>query len=421
MTMLKALKILILLALSVGASYGGGFEALSVSARGAGMGGVMAMVTGSPTSAYVNPASLSYLRGTQFSIGMTVTLPNFRFTEDSVAGTSTKMQTQVLFPPNLCLTHTFASGLGFGIAATIPYSSKTDWGVEWAGRRVIDASELRGVVVTPMVSFQATRSVSIGVGLNITSFRFVRSAQVVAAPQVPEAVGVEGTERMQGDGETAYGVQVGMLFVPDEVFSFGFVYKSRSAVTFEDGEVIYEWPATFVPAAGTTTSTFATSLMMPDKIHAGVSFRPIAPLLLMGELEYVRWSSIDKQIITVGKPVTSEIVAQQDWKDVLAVHAGVELNVGDVALRAGFLLDRSPISDAQLRPSIPDADRTAYTTGIGYEIGEGLMLDVALQFVNYNDRTITNSAVASAAGRPLNGTYQMSATVVGLDVSYSWK
>ncbi len=419
MTVLKVFKILLLLALTAGASYGGGFEALSVSARGAGMGGIMAMVTGSPTSAYVNPASLTYLRGTQFSIGMAVTLPNFRFTEESGTGTSTKMQTQVLFPPNLILTHTFASGLGFGIAASIPYSSKTDWGLEWVGRNVIAASELRGVVVTPMVSFRATRSVSIGAGVNITSFRFVRSSRVTLAGGT--VVPVEGTERMQGDASTSYGVQVGMLVVPDEIFSFGFVYKSRSAVTVEDGEVLYEWPANAAPAAGTTATTFGTLFTLPDKIHAGVNFRPIAPLLFTGELEYVRWSSIDRQIVTVGEPSTSEIVAQQDWQDVLAVHAGVELNLGDVALRGGVSLDRSPISDEQLRPSIPDGDRRSYTAGIGYTIGEGLDLDVALQFVEYNDRTITNSAVKSATGQPLNGTYQMSATVVGLNVSYSWR
>lgn len=379
----------------------------------------MAMVTGSPTSAYVNPASLTYLRGTQFSIGMAVTLPNFRYTEGSGTGTSTKMQTQVLFPPNLILTHTFASGLGFGIAATIPYSSKTDWGLEWTGRNVIAASELRGVVVTPMVSFAATRSVSIGVGMNITSFRFVRSSRVALAGGT--MVPVEGTERMQGDASMAYGVQVGMMVVPDEIFSFGFVYKSRSAVTVEDGEVLYEWPSNAAPAAGAPASTFETSFTLPDKIHAGVSFRPITPLLLTGELEYVRWSSIDKQIVTVGDPVTRAIVVQQDWKDVLAIHAGVELNVGDVAFRAGLSRDRSPISDEQLRPSIPDGDRMSYTAGIGYAIGEGLDLDVALQFVDYSDRTITNSAVTSATGHPLNGTYQMSATVVGLNVSYSWK
>jgi long-chain fatty acid transport protein len=285
---------------------------------------------------------------------------------------------------------------------------------------VIAASELRGVVVTPMVSFQATRSVSIGLGVNITSFRFARSSRVALAGGL--MLPVEGTERMQGDASTAYGVQVGMMVVPDDIFSFGFVYKSRSTVTVEDGEVLYEWPSTYVPPAGTTAGKFATSFTLPDRIHAGMTFRPVSPLLLTGELEYVRWSSIGRQIITVSNsPVTSEIVAQQDWKDVLAAHAGVELSFGDVALRAGFLLDRSPISDAQLRPSIPDADRTAYTAGIGYAIGEGLDLDVALQFVEYSERTITNSSLMSAANRPLNGTYQMSATVVGLNVSYSWK
>jgi long-chain fatty acid transport protein len=399
-------------------SSGGGFEVQSVAARGAGMGGVLSMLSGSPTAAYVNPASMTTLRGTFFSIGTTVTLPNFRFTEQGSDGASTKMQSQALFPPNFCLMHTFDSGLGFGVTATIPYSSKTDWGVDWPGRRVISSSELRGIVVTPMFAFRATRAVSVGAGLNITAFRYTRSARVSAPPSQGS---VEGTERMQGDGDAAYGFQAGVLVVPDQVFSFGFVYKSRSTVSFDEGSVEYDWPADLLPGSVVTTDKFSTSITLPDKVHAGMSIRPIEPLLLAGELEYVRWSSIDRVTLSVGDPATKLIDEQQGWKDVVTAHIGAEFQLGEVALRAGITLDRSPIPDAQMRPSIPDGTRTAYTAGIGYAIGEGLTLDVALQSVVYDDRTITNSAITSATGQPLNGTYMMNATVVGLNVSYSWK
>ncbi len=399
-------------------SSGGGFEVQSVAARGAGMGGVLSMLTGSPTAAYVNPASMTSLRGTYFSFGTTVTMPNFRFTEQGTGGSSTKMQTQALFPPNFCLIHTFDSGLGFGVTATIPYSIKTDWGVDWPGRRVIASSELRGIVVTPMMAFRATRAVSIGCGLNITAFRYTRSARVGA----PAAQGnVEGTEQLQGDADAAYGFQAGLLVVPDQVFSFGFVYKSRSRVSIENGSVEYDWPADLLPGAALTTDKFSTSLTLPDKVHAGVSIRPFEALLLAGELEYVRWSSIDRVTISVGDPATKLIDDQEGWKDIVTAHIGAEFQLGEVALRAGITLDRSPIPDAQMRPSIPDGTRAAYTAGIGYAIGEGLTLDVALQSVVYDDRTITNAAVSSATGQPLNGTYVMNATVVGLNVSYSWK
>jgi long-chain fatty acid transport protein len=419
----KTLTVALLLGLYpilVDAAFAGGFEVLGISARSAGMGGSLSMLTGSPTGAYFNPATLTHLEGTQFSIGTTVTLPNFRFTENFDTGESTKMQTQVLFPPNVCLTHTFRSGLGVGIAATIPFSSKTDWGIDWVGRNVIAGSEFRALVLTPMVSFRATAALSVGIGLNVTSFRYVRSARLIPA-QTMEPSGLEGTERMQADGSPAYGVQLGVLVAPSEVFSLGIAYRSRSKISIEDGSVVYEWPASAMPPPEYSATSFSTSMVLPDKIRAGISFRPVAPLLLVGELELSRWSSFEKQVVTVGDPATRVIEEQQDWKDVLGAHAGIELLVGDVALRAGVMLKKSPVPDAQLRPSMPDADCTAYTAGIGYIIGEGLTLDVALQSLDYHDRAITNSAVQSARGLPMNGTYIMSATVVGLNVSYSWK
>jgi long-chain fatty acid transport protein len=394
----------------------GGFDSPTISARGAGMGGVSVVLTGDPTSASANPALLSYLRGTQFSIGTTVELPNFRFTPEATPSQSTKMQTQVLFPPNLSLAYTFDSGVGLGVAVSNPYSAKTDWGTEWAGRRVIAGSEIRGFVVTPMMSVFLSRNVSAGIGVNITSFRYARSARVVYHGG-DEAPGVEGTERMQGTGTPSFGVQAGLLLSHGDMVRLGIVYKSRSCVSINDGFVTYEWPQS--SGDSLLTSQFSTSFTLPDRFSAGLSFRPFDFILLGAETEFVRWSSIDK--LTLVGPGTEYRIDQEGWRDVLAVRAGVEITLGGLALRAGIILDHSPVTDAQVRPSVPDADRKAYTFGIGYGLGEGLTMDVALQTVKYDRRAISNSAVFSADGTPLNGVYDMSATNVCLNVSYSWK
>ena len=54
-------------------------------------------------------------------------------------------------------------------------------------------------------------------------------------------------------------------------------------------------------------------------------------------------------------------------------------------------------------------------------MGEGLTLDFAFQSIRYRERTITTSHVLTQSGIPFNGTYLLSATVVGLNVNYSWK
>jgi long-chain fatty acid transport protein len=401
------------------ALHAGGLDAPGISARSAGLGGATSALVGNPTFAYGNPASMAYLDGVQFSIGTTVGLPDYNFAPAASRMAATKMQSQVLFPPNLCLTYTFESGFGLGVGVTIPYSRKTGWGSDWIGRTAIVSSEVRGFVVSPMTSFNVSKSIAVGFGLDITSYRNARSARLAAISALDGSL-LEGTESMLGSSDPAVGVHIGALYFPDDAVCFGLAYTSRCRVGIDEGTVTYEWPATPADPELTKESRFSTSIVLPDRIRAGVSLRPFRFLMFTGEVEYTRWSSIGTQLITVGSPATRVLVEQRGWKDVASLHAGAEIVVGDVALRGGLLIDRSPVTDAELRPSVPDADRVAFTGGLGYKVGEGLVLDFALQLIRYADRKVTSSTVLGADGQPLTGTYTMSGTVLGLTLSYLW-
>ena len=122
-------------------------------------------------------------------------------------------------------------------------------------------------------------------------------------------------------------------------------------------------------------------------------------------------------------PLFQTQTSEEQWKNTYAVRFGLELRLADVTLRGGWLFDQSPIPDSYLRPSLPDADKTGYSVGIGYRVAEGLQLDFAYLFVKYKDRTITDSSILHYLPRPdpyLNGTYSTSETIIGLNVSYSW-
>jgi len=404
------------LAMSAPAAYSGGFLVGELSARGTGMAGILTPLTDNPTSIYVNPAGLSFLEGTHLSLGTTVTRPDFGFIGIAPSTQFSKMQAQVLFPPNICLTHTFKSGLGFGISAKIPYSSKTEWGQEWVGNTIVIGSEMRGVEVTPAIAFRPTPLIAFGIGLNIVSFR-VRTSDLVPLPVTTGSPwGIRGFE---GDDETGYGLEVGTTLKPLDILSIGLVYKSPVAISITDGKVAYEGvPAELVPQY--PDARFTSAFTLPGQFIGGVGLRPFAGFLLVGEMQFVRWSDFGSMQFLMEDGSGLILTEQAGWGDVLTTRAGVELQLPELVLRAGYAFDRTPVPDSELRPSVPDAHREVLSAGIGYEVGEGLTLDFAFQSIRYRDRTVTTSRVLTDGGTPFNGTYLLSATVVGLNVSYSW-
>jgi long-chain fatty acid transport protein len=138
-------------------------------------------------------------------------------------------------------------------------------------------------------------------------------------------------------------------------------------------------------------------------------------------VDLTRWSSVKGMTVKIGSPATVRIVDQSGWKDVLSYRAGLELGVSDVMLRAGAGYEASPIPDADLRPSIPDANCFYVGFGIGYAVEDGLQLDLGVRIDRYAARTITNSAVLYSFSEYFNGTYKLSSTVIALTISYSWK
>jgi long-chain fatty acid transport protein len=408
--------------MSAPAANGGGFLVGELSARGTGMAGILTPLTDDPASIHVNPAGLGFLKGTHLSLGTTVTLPEFGFIGIAPSTQFSKMQAQVLFPPNICLTHTFESGWGFGVSAKIPYSSKTEWGQDWVGNTIVIGTEMRGVEVTPVIAFRPTPLIALGIGLNIVSFR-VRTSDLIQLTHVPfDSGSTEPTWRIrgfEGDPENGYGVEIGATFKPVEILSIGLAYKSPVAISITDGKVAYQGvPAELVPQY--PEARFTSAFTLPGQFIAGVGIRPFAGFLLVGELQYVRWSDFESLQFRMEDGSGLILTEQAGWGDVLTSRAGVELHLPELVLRAGYAFDRTPVPDPDLRPSVPDAHREVLSAGIGYEVGEGLTLDFAFQSIRYRERTVTTSQVLTDGGTPFNGSYLLSATVVGLNVSYSW-
>ncbi len=393
----------------------GGYQIDQQSARGTAMGGALVASVTDPTAIHLNPAGLSFLEGTHLSIGTTVYMPDTRFTGVAPSTETTKMLSQVLFPPDVYITHTLDNGIGLGLAAFAPYALRTEWNPDWVGGRIATTSEMRTYFFTPSISVLLSPDLAVGVALNLITTKLQLSQRIGLEPvDAPDA-----TETLEGSSRFEYGVQAGVVYRPSSVWSFGASYRSRVDVDVDNGSAVFaSIPAAL--AAQFPSTAVSTRLPTPDGVRLGVCCQPLHRVALEADLDYVRWSAFRTLTIHFQNPQLSDIVLPEHWKDTFTARFGLEFGGSDLLVRGGVFYDQSPVQDAYLRPLLPDADKTGYSVGIGARLGEGMHLDFTYLYIQYKDRTVTDSRVEYQPALYFNGTYATFTSVIGLNVSYEW-
>ena len=103
-----------------------------------------------------------------------------------------------------------------------------------------------------------------------------------------------------------------------------------------------------------------------------------------------------------------------DFRDSFQIAVGMEKRRGNMAIRAGYLYDRSPVVEKSVGPLFPDTNRHSATVGFSMRSGnkEFTMFYEAMQFVNRN----TN--VAGNVKQFTNGEYRNFAHLAGMGLRF---
>jgi len=404
-----------------GMVFAGGFQIPEQSARATGMGGAALGLAGDPTTFHANPAALSFLEGTNFSLGSTIIVPDQRFNGVSPATTQTKMQAQVLFPPNFSLSVSPGAGVGVGVSVNFPYEAGTEWDQDWVGSRLATKSDIRVLMIIPSASMKLSDDLAVGLGVTISTLRLLYEQRIpVSVPNSLQPL-PDGFATYQANGNVSYGFQLGFLYNVDKALTIGGSFRSRSNMDLDGGSLSFR----NIPPAVLNQypdGEFFTSIPLAAQIRGGAAFHPFPWATLSGELQYGLWSEFKSATIRFSNPTRSTLSFPQNWNNTLNERFGLELIFMDVSLRAGIRFERSPVPDAVLIPGLPDADATGYSLGFGYQVGEGLRLDFAYLLAHFNDRPVGNSVLPfDATGSGFDGVYIGQTTSVALNVSYFWK
>ncbi len=306
-----------------------------------------------------------------------------------------------------------------GLGVSTPSGLGTLWdGEDLAGLSegtAFDWSSKVGVFsVQPLVAVKLNEWLSVGASLNVQygNFNLKMPAGSVELSGSTYQLG-QYEENMNGWG---FGATFGVLAKPVEKLGLGLTVRTPSTISFKGAARMPYLALYGLP----DSSDLARKITWPLWIAGGVSFRPVARLLLTADLHWTQWSKVDR--ITTGYLEAFWTAAMDaagfdarrlDWKDAAQVRLGAEYALdATTALRAGYYHDPAPGPLETLNILLPTHTFNALSVGLGKTLGD-LQLDFGLEYLSGDTRT-------AALGLPeaMPGDHGMRIVVPSVSVQY---
>jgi len=409
-----------------------------------------------------NPAGLSQLGAgkTLFGAGGTFIAPSGGFTNDNT-GLKSDLDSKVYPVPTVYLAHGFSDRFAAGVGLFAPYGLTTDWPTTSEARFLGYKSLIRNIYLQPTVAFKVNQYLQLGAGLDF-NFGHVQLRQHLdlASQTVPgqaftfQTIGIlPGTDfadvNLSGNG-TSVGGHFGIIVTPEKHVSFGVRYLTKQTVKYKNGKVVFDQINTgiILPAgnpllialnlpAGTPldailSSDFSpgnplenqaatTQLTNPDQWTFGTAVNPTDKLTLLFDVTLQQWSVFKNIVFDFASAATPDVTLPEDNKNTTSYRFGAQYAVSPtVDVRAGYINHNGASPADNVTPNLPEGKRSEFTAGVGFNVGKGLRIDGAYQYINQADRRgRTLPAEAFPPGEPkTNGLFTFHAHLFSASVSY---
>ena len=414
-----------LLLAAVPAAQSAGFMIYEHGAAAMAMAGAFTSLAKDPSALWHNPAGIAWLEGTRIMGGATLVVPSGYVDFPNYPGAPRyNQEKQVFTPPNLYLTHQLSKKAVVGLGVFAPYGLGMSWPdpATFPWRYLGTSGEMETFFINPAIAFKLTERLSLGLGVafiyskldqSITQMFPVGPTSVAGGALralAPSTVDVPAKASVDG---TSFGFNGGLLY-KGKGFRLGLNYRSGYTMDYS-GTVTLEHPLLPAPVEGTGE----TSFKFPNLLTMGVSFDLTKKLIWSVDFHWVFWSVYKSYTFHIEVPdiaFTEDLVVPTEWKNSYLFRTGFEYQTTDrLALRCGFIYDKTPQPATTMDSTLPDADRIALTGGFGYTFGH-FTIDFAYHFENFKKRTSERPDLPDF----LQGTFKTRAHLFGINLGYKF-
>lgn len=380
---------------------GAGFRVVDQDAAVTARSNAFTATADNPSAIYYNPAGITQLKGVQFRASAYSV--SIRAESDAANGAHTENRSRESVVPQLFATWTPTnSPLSFGLGVYSPYGLAAKYPDDAPFRTAAKVAKIEYVAVNPVVAWQATRTLSLGIGATINYAETELSRGIMQ-------VGDEFKLRAAG---TSYGFNAGVLWQPTEHHSFGIRYHSGTEMELSGQTSVRTKSFTATTPLGPLTVPEMASkqdananLRFPQFVTLGYSYRPAPGWNLEIGAEWTDWNALNE--LTVHRQGADTVSVPFHWRSNWIYQIGVTrswMNGWHASL--GYIYAEKVVPEETFTPAVPDYDRHVFTGGFGYS-GKRWSFDLAYEYSHQPDRTISQ-------GTTVDGIYRLDTHALSL-------
>lgn len=444
---------------------GEGYQVNTLSTKQEGMGHVGTGMKLGAESMIFNPAGMAFMDKTiDLSASVcgiiseaTATLPN---------GSKYETSSDVSTPFSISGAFSIYDNLKAGVTINTPYGSGIDWTDNWPGAILNQSVKLQVFNIQPTISYKILPNLSVGAGLmiawgkidlnkgllNASSINSVIPGMVqqqlvangVPADYItPELIEQYASEmylneevtpasvNLKGTAEVAVGFNVGAMWDITDKITVGVSYRSKMDMKVKagDAKLTYNIPNETIlntvksKLNALDNTNFAAQLPAVSVLSFGISYKPIEKLILAFDAQMSGWSDYKELNIEFDGLDAYNQHLTKNYSDSWAFRLGAQYALTDrFDLRAGFIVDTTPVDENYFNPETPGMTRLEPTVGFSFRPTPRVSIDLAFTYIAGVARDGSNTYKDFLTGKEetFKAKYDINAFVPAIGASYSF-
>lgn len=406
---------------------GEGYQVNTLSVKQEGMGHTGVSQKLGAESMIFNPAGMGFMNKS-FDLSASVSPIFATATATLENGSKYETNNDASTPFQISGAFSIYDNLKAGITINTPYGSGIDWTDNWPGAVLNQSVKLQIFNIQPTVAYKILPNLSVGAGLmiawgNIDLNKGLVNPETFDKVLVSQGVTSEyffkGTTpasvNLKGTAEVALGFNVGAMWDINDKITVGVNYKSKMDMKVKSGDAKLTYANEFAESqlgaiTGLDNANFSAKLPAVSQLTFGVSYKPIRKLILAFDAQLSGWSAYEElDIDFLGEKLGDSFDQHltKNYNDSWAFRFGAQYEMTKrLDLRAGFVIDNTPVDEDYFNPETPGMTRLLPSVGFSFRPTKNLSIDLAFTYVEGLARKGSNSYTDLVAAQAYQTAYQ---------------
>jgi long-chain fatty acid transport protein len=419
-----------------------GYQVNTLSAKQIGMGHTGTALKLRSESMIFNPAGMAWMDGTVDFSGSFTGI--FATSTATVGGKEYETSNDPSTPVSANLAFRVYDNLKVGVSFYTPYGSNINWTENWPGAVLNQSVKLATYTIQPTVAWRILPNLSVGAGMMIT-WGSVNLNKGLVTPSTMDAVlaaygydyrygdTTPASVNLKGKAQTRVGLNVGAMWDITNQWTVGFSYRSRMDMKVKAGTATVNYasgPAEMIMESknvGLINSANFTATMPCAAIYSiGVSYKPVSKLTLALDAQLTGWNAykeLDIEFLSEQASAFNQYI-EKEYKNSWLFRVGGEYKLTDrFDVRAGLVLDTTPVDDTHYNPETPGMTKIEPSVGVSFRPIKQMSIDASLLYVaglGADNRTCAYRDMVTGQDRTFTADYRLHAVVPSIGISFNF-